>query len=105
MSYFGKVMLILTGILSVGFALSTVKSDRMSGEINHNSSVPSMNVIKTTQHIETTAPATVGCVRSLGIFLYMSNFFTSNTILEFLAYFRLNVGLKKEFAILLAMLY
>ena len=75
-------MLILTGIRSVGLALSTVKSDLISGAMNHKSSVPSMNVINTTQHTDTTAPATVGCVRSFGNFRYKSNFFTSNFIVN-----------------------
>ena len=60
LTYFGKVTLIRTGIRSVGFALSTVKSDRISGAMNHISSVASMKVMKATQHIETTAPAVVG---------------------------------------------
>ena len=75
-------MLILTGIRSVGLALSTVKSDLISGAMNHRSSVPSMKVINTTQHTDTTAPATVGCVRSFGNFRYKSNFFTSNPIVN-----------------------
>ena len=75
-------MLILTGIRSVGLALSTVKSDLISGAMNHKSSVASMNVINTTQHTDTTAPATVGCVRSFGNFRYKSNFFTSNFIVN-----------------------
>ena len=75
-------MLILTGIRSVGLALSTVKSDLISGAMNQRSSVPSMNVINTTQHTDTTAPATVGCVRSFGNFRYKSNFFTSNPIVN-----------------------
>jgi len=54
------VTLIRTGILSVGFALSTVKSDRISGAMNHMSSVASIKVMKRTQHIDTTAPAVVG---------------------------------------------
>ena len=81
-----------TGILSVGFALSTVKSDLISGEINHRSSVASMNVINSTQHIDTTAPANVGWVRSLGIFLYMSNFFTSNPILHYFRRYSYKIG-------------
>ena len=64
----GSEMLILTGILSVGFALSTCSSDLMSGETNQRSSVASMKQMKVTEQMETTAPVVVGCVRSLGIF-------------------------------------
>ena len=49
-----------TGILSVGLALSTVKSDLISGEIKNRSSVPSMKAMNNTQHIDTIAPANVG---------------------------------------------
>ena len=42
-------MLILTGILSVGSALSTSSSLLTSGEMNQTSSVQSMPTMKTTQ--------------------------------------------------------
>ena len=59
-SHLGMVMLILTGILSVGFPLSTWSSDLMSGEMNHNSSVANMRQMNETQQIETIAPVVVG---------------------------------------------
>lgn len=66
--YRGSEILILTGIRSVGFALSTSNSDLMSGEMNQRSSVISMRQMKSTQQMEITAPVKVGWVRSLGTF-------------------------------------
>ena len=68
-NYLGRETFILTGILSVGFALSTNNSDLMSGEMNQNSSVNSMRQMKVMQQMEMMAPVRVGCVKSLGTFL------------------------------------
>ena len=64
--YLGNEILILTGILSVGFALSTRSSDLMSGEMNQNSSVINIRQMKIMQHIEMMAPVRVGWVKSFG---------------------------------------
>ena len=62
----GMLMLILTGILSVGSELTTTSSDLTSGLMNQTSSVPSMNNMNTTQQIEMMAPVVVGWVKSFG---------------------------------------
>ena len=62
-------MLILTGIRSVGLALSTSNSDLTSGEINVSNSEINNKTINVTQHTDITAPVIVGCVKSFGIFL------------------------------------
>lgn len=77
----GILMFILTGILSVGSEFWTTSSDLMSGLMNQTSSVPSISTMNTTQQMLTTAPVTVGCVRSFGTFRYMSIRFMSNPIL------------------------
>ena len=59
-THFGSEMLILTGIRSVGLALSTCNSDFTSGEMNHSSSVVNIRQMNTTQHIDITAPVVVG---------------------------------------------
>ncbi len=73
-------MLMRTGILSVGLALSTSNSDRMSGEIKATSSESNSKQMNATQHTEMTAPVVVGCVKSFGIFRYMSKRLTSKAI-------------------------
>lgn len=69
MSYLGNDMFILTGILSVGFALSTCNSDLISGEIKATSSDSNNKQMKVIQLMLITAPVVVGWVKSLGIFL------------------------------------
>ena len=64
----GILILILTGILSVGSEFITTSSDLISGLTNQINSVPTMNSMNVMQQMEMMAPVVVGCVRSLGTF-------------------------------------
>jgi hypothetical protein len=66
-----------TNSLSSGCAWSTNISFFVSVAMKDDSSTSSRNAMKEQLPIEMIAPMKVGCVRSLGIFLYMSNLLTS----------------------------